>query len=90
MVFLLKHVHGTQAIGLQFVSNFSKLQAFPLPEEMPQIENTPHFLSQVTTLTCSSAVAKTGLGKATSSALTTDETDALKHAGHTVHSPIVR
>ena len=87
---LLKRVHGTQGIGLQFVSNFSTLQAFPLPNDMPPIENTPHFLKLITKSASCSLMEMKGLGKAESSRLTTDESAALKCAEYVLDVVTVR
>ena len=41
---LLKHIHGTQYVGLQCLHTFSLLQGFPSPEKMPLFSEEPDFV----------------------------------------------
>ena len=80
---LLKHVHGTQGIGLQFLTHFSTMQSFPLPENMPLIKDPPSFLKMIANInSSSSSVQMKGLGRAKCSSLTSDELVAFNQAGY--------
>lgn len=86
---LLKHVHGTQGIGLQCITTFSMIQAFPPPEQMPALSDIQDLDFLKTLVVCSqshSPVPQT-LGKAGSSELTALEVAAVQTA-ETEGSPL--
>ena len=59
-------------------------------DDMPPIENTPHFFKLITKSASCSPMEMKGLGKAESSRLTTDESAALKCAEYVLDVVTVR
>lgn len=82
---LLKHIHGTQGIGIQFVAKFSMIQAFPPFYQMPYPPTKPKFLHDIIGRELSSTQVKV-LGKENTVILTSSQLTALAGANLTVHS----
>ena len=76
---LLKYVHGTQGIGLQFLENFFTLQSFPLLNNMPPLPNFPHFFKSIAKYL---SVDTKGLGKADTTSLTKHELTVFNEIGY--------
>ena len=61
---LLKHIHGTQFVGLHCVQTFSMLQGFPPPEEMPTMLDEPwRFFEKIGMFLCRESIKGTTTGK---------------------------
>ena len=78
---LLRHVHGTQGIGLQCVRTFSMIQAFPSPDKLPAVPNEPEFLMKVVKRFQSGSTKPKILGKVeVSCQLQSEELSAIQRA----------
>ena len=80
---LLKHIHGTQYVGLQCLHTFSLLQGFPSPEKMPLFSEEPDFLKKLTCSFVKGGDQKPQLLGKKNSELSQEEKELLQNEGVT-------